>query len=142
VSGLSWIGEMKGVYAGVLCAGLLRVRQMVYDPALLEQGKCDVVASKELSAAELAAAAEADKAAASNRLQCKEKSPSGEDIEFEILFDNKMKTNGGGCTISTSPRTTRRPGEEARCLRPRSCTVLHTLLCTLLCTLQCTVVYS
>lgn len=68
---------------------------MVYDPALLEQGKCDVLASKELSAEELAAAVEADAAAASKRVQVKERSPSGEEVEFEILFDNKMKTNGG-----------------------------------------------
>lgn len=69
--------------------------QMVYDPVLLEQGKCDVLASKELTQEELDAAAEADKAAASKRLQCKERSPSGEDVEFEILFENKIKTNGG-----------------------------------------------
>lgn len=69
--------------------------EMVYDPALIEQGLCDVLASEGQSEEELAAAAAQAEAAAKKTRAIVEKAPGGEDVDFNITFVNKIVTNGG-----------------------------------------------
>lgn len=69
--------------------------EMVYDPALLEQGQCDVLPSKALSAAEVAEAAAAAAQSSSLKKRAAVRSPGGEVVEFDITYDGKIKTNGG-----------------------------------------------
>eukprot|EP01018_Ginkgo_biloba_P034903 Gb_22550 [translate_table: standard] len=69
--------------------------EMVFDPVLLEQGKCDVLPSKELSPQEQAEAARAQAAAAAERKQVSVPIPSGGVLEYEITYEMKWKTNGG-----------------------------------------------
>lgn len=69
--------------------------EMVYDPALLEQGLCDVLPSKALSAEEVAAADAAAAKSSSLRKRAAVSAPGGEVVEFDITYDNKIKTNGG-----------------------------------------------
>lgn len=69
--------------------------EMVYDPALLEQGLCDVLPSKEQSKEELESAKAEAMANADKQMKVRERAPNGDEVEFEIRFENKMKTNGG-----------------------------------------------
>eukprot|EP00475_Leptophrys_vorax_P022640 TRINITY_DN30857_c0_g1_i1.p1 TRINITY_DN30857_c0_g1~~TRINITY_DN30857_c0_g1_i1.p1 ORF type:complete len:420 (-),score=26.91 TRINITY_DN30857_c0_g1_i1:217-1476(-) len=68
---------------------------MEYDPQLIEEGKCDVLPSKEQSAEELAEAAAAQALAASRVVRVEETSPSGDVVAFDLTLEAKMKTNGG-----------------------------------------------
>ena len=51
--------------------------------------------SKAQSAEELAEEAAAAEANASRQVKVQERSPDGDEIEFDLLFEQKIKTNGG-----------------------------------------------
>lgn len=69
--------------------------EMEYDPALLEQGKCDVLPSKGLSDEEIATMAAEGAANAAKSSRVVATSPSGETVEFDIEYVRKFNTNGG-----------------------------------------------
>eukprot|EP00271_Cylindrocystis_brebissonii_P016482 TRINITY_DN4012_c0_g1_i2.p1 TRINITY_DN4012_c0_g1~~TRINITY_DN4012_c0_g1_i2.p1 ORF type:complete len:471 (+),score=118.13 TRINITY_DN4012_c0_g1_i2:152-1414(+) len=84
--------------------------EMVYDPVLLEQGKCDVLPSQGQSAQELADQAEQDAEAAAASREVAIPAPSGEMVEFNITFISKFRTNGGwmfDLTINKDNKDTR-----------------------------------
>lgn len=69
--------------------------EMVFDPQLLEAGKCDVLPSEDQSGEELAQAEKELAEAAARRRMCKVKVPNGGEIVFEINVEDKWVTNGG-----------------------------------------------
>eukprot|EP00243_Klebsormidium_subtile_P004783 TRINITY_DN18939_c0_g1_i1.p1 TRINITY_DN18939_c0_g1~~TRINITY_DN18939_c0_g1_i1.p1 ORF type:complete len:432 (+),score=103.11 TRINITY_DN18939_c0_g1_i1:146-1441(+) len=69
--------------------------EMIYDPALLERGRCDILPSKQKSAEELQAAVDLEVERKSNERHVSAVAIDGEQIEFDITFTMKYKTNGG-----------------------------------------------
>eukprot|EP00897_Mesotaenium_endlicherianum_P007252 jgi/Mesen1/6555/ME000334S05900 len=69
--------------------------EMVYDPALIEQGKCDILASEGLSDEARQKAAEEDALSANQRRKVSLSAPDGEVVDFEINIQAKIVTNGG-----------------------------------------------
>jgi hypothetical protein len=69
--------------------------EMIYDPALLERGRCDVLPSAAKSAEELQAAVALEEERKSNERHVSAVAVDGEQIEFDITFTFKFKTNGG-----------------------------------------------
>ncbi|KAG0631205.1 hypothetical protein M758_1G235300 [Ceratodon purpureus] len=69
--------------------------EMVYDPQLLEAGKCDVLSSEDQSSEELEQAEKTLAEAAARRRLCTVPIPKGGEIVFELCVEDKWKTNGG-----------------------------------------------
>eukprot|EP00899_Mesostigma_viride_P012730 jgi/Mesvir1/21458/Mv03915-RA.1 len=67
---------------------------MIYDPALLAKGQCDVLASAEMSEEEMAKLARIAAEQASALRHIKATGPGGE-VEFDVLYKKKYTTNGG-----------------------------------------------
>lgn len=65
--------------------------EMVYDPKLLEEGKCDVLPSQESYDDPDAAS----KAESVQRKSVSVKIPSGGTVDYDIIYEMKYKTNGG-----------------------------------------------
>lgn len=69
--------------------------EMIFDPVLLEQGKLNLLPSKDLSPEELARSAVAQAQAGAKRKNVSVPVPSGGVIEYDIVYEMKFKTNGG-----------------------------------------------
>ncbi|KAJ7522013.1 hypothetical protein O6H91_19G078700 [Diphasiastrum complanatum] len=69
--------------------------QMIYDPALLEQGKCDVLPDKDISVDGQTTAARGPAEEDTRRKQVVINAPTGVIVEYEIFYEGKYKTNGG-----------------------------------------------
>jgi len=69
--------------------------EMIFDPVLLEQGKLNLLPSKDLSPEELAKSAVAQAQAGAKRKNVSVPVPSGGVIEYDIVYEMKFNTNGG-----------------------------------------------
>ncbi|CAM6033236.1 unnamed protein product [Sphagnum compactum] len=69
--------------------------EMVYNPELLQTGKCDVLPSEEQSSEEIAEAEKTLAEAAARRKSIVVATPAGDEVAFEVFYENKIKTNGG-----------------------------------------------
>ncbi|EFJ29207.1 hypothetical protein SELMODRAFT_410819 [Selaginella moellendorffii] len=71
------------------------LEEMVYNPDLLAEGKCDILPSKDQTPEELAAAAKAREEESSKRVACSVKTPDDREITFDVYYESKFVTNGG-----------------------------------------------
>eukprot|EP00245_Coleochaete_scutata_P004610 TRINITY_DN1736_c0_g1_i1.p1 TRINITY_DN1736_c0_g1~~TRINITY_DN1736_c0_g1_i1.p1 ORF type:complete len:443 (+),score=76.32 TRINITY_DN1736_c0_g1_i1:55-1383(+) len=69
--------------------------QMVYNPALLEQGLCDILPSEEQTAEALESASRLAAEAAAKRRSVVMQGPAGQEVQFDVYFEHKYPTNGG-----------------------------------------------
>lgn len=69
--------------------------EMIFDPVLLEQGKLNLLPSKDLSPEELAKSAVEQAKAGAKKKNVSVPIPSGGVIEYDIVYEMKFKTNGG-----------------------------------------------